>query len=99
TSTCTELISPAASKRTEPRANVFGEQLGLFHRREVSSPRHLRPALHIEKALRPFTRRPTDIRRKEGERRGDAGRSDPRLHAFFDPRNGVGRRIIMIRQE
>src|SRR5262245_6205992 len=39
---------------TKPFAEVFCEQVGLFHRRKVAPSRQLGPALNIEKALSPL---------------------------------------------
>ena len=43
------------------RAQVRGQQLRLFKRREVPAARHLGPALQVEEALRVFAWRRHDV--------------------------------------
>ena len=58
-------------QRAEELADVVRQELGLLERGEVSTARHLRPALNFEEALRPLARR---LRQVLGEH-GEAGRS------------------------
>ena len=87
------------AKRPEPCANILCEQFRFFQRGEVAAPRNLRPALHVEEALRPFTGRAADIRREERERRRDFGGTGPLLHPLLDPGQRAGIREIVVGQE
>ena len=53
----------------KPLADIFRQQRRFFHSGKVAAARHGGPTLYIEKALRPFARRLTDVLRKEREGR------------------------------
>jgi len=78
-----KLIGPLAARlreTAEPRPHIGGEQFRFLHRGKMTTPWHLGPALHIEKSVRPFSRRPADVFWEARERRRDLG-----AHALFSP--------------
>src|SRR3972149_4808887 len=50
--------------RTKERSYVFREQLWFLHRGEVTTTRHVRPALHMVEALNPLSWRKRALFRK-----------------------------------
>jgi len=60
-----------ASERAKEGADVLSQQLWLFKRRKMTTPRHNRPLLEIVEALGPLPRWLADFVRKASYGTGD----------------------------
>src|SRR5262249_45139520 len=85
-----------AAQGPEERAELLGEELRFLERGEVTSPRHLPPALYVEEPLRPLAWRGGDVLREEREscRRGLA--SQELLHALGHPAHRTCRHDVAV---
>src|SRR4051812_35111230 len=85
-----------AAQGPEERADVLGQELRLLEGGEVTSPRRLRPALHVEEPLRPLAWRCRDVLGEERESGRRALASQELLHALRHPAHGAGAHDVAV---
>src|SRR5579862_2948364 len=61
----------SSAERAKELPQVSRQQLGFLRRSEVTTPRHVRPSLHVISALHPRTRRKQDLLRESSNRTRD----------------------------
>ena len=90
-------VSHRTPQRPEEFTNVLGQALRLLKGGEVPTPGHLGPALHIEEAFGPLTRRTGYIFGEERKPRGCCRRTQPIFSFFLYPSYSAGIHDVMVR--